>query len=113
MLVWEKCLQPKKPRYDDSGEGCGAVRMQCFAALISDFFLMAYEPQSIKTIGLMLLRITLKDIPLTAINIIVVSVRKAKLTGFPAIKTETIKRVARMIFVLGSRRWIGDLPGKN
>ena len=49
MLVFEKCLQPKKPRYDDSGEGCGAVRMQCFEALISAFFLMAYEPQSMKT----------------------------------------------------------------
>jgi hypothetical protein len=25
-FVLEKCLQPKKPREADSGDGCGAVR---------------------------------------------------------------------------------------
>ena len=38
-LLLEKCLQPKKPLYAESGEGCTDFRIRCFLASIRvDFF---------------------------------------------------------------------------
>lgn len=48
-LVLEKCLLPKNPRYDDSGDGCGAVNTRWRVRSINAPFFMAYEPHRINT----------------------------------------------------------------
>ena len=50
-LHFEKCLQPKKPRYADKGLGCGASRIKCFELLSKAFFSCAGLPQSRNTTG--------------------------------------------------------------
>ena len=47
-----KCLQPKKPLYEDSGLGCGAFRSKCFGLSTFDAFFCAGAPHKRYTIGL-------------------------------------------------------------
>lgn len=48
-LAFEKCLQPKNPRWADSGEGCTACRTWCRFLSIAAPFFWAYEPHNMNT----------------------------------------------------------------
>lgn len=50
LFALEKCLQPKKPRCTENGEGCGAVRIKCLFVSIKLILFCANLPQRRKTI---------------------------------------------------------------
>ena len=49
LLPFEKCPQPKNPRWAESGLGCGPLRTRCFLPSILFSFFCANPPQRIKT----------------------------------------------------------------
>ena len=50
-FAFEKCLQPKNPRYAESGLGCGAIKIKCFGLLSMGIFFCAGFPHSMNTMG--------------------------------------------------------------